>query len=355
MNDSSNQPPLRMLVYTSSTDHGWSDAELVGLVRQAQHCNLALGITGRLVCLERRFVQVLEGPGQTAMDLYRRIRLDPRHAEVTLLHEAAILERAYTGWSMDLVHGRDLPQAETEALLARVVREQNQRAGNWPAVLKGIRDLDSSISHIGPRVLPQQGRAYATVERLVESARALVLRDGLAATTIPSIATQANVSLNTAYRYFASTDQVFSAMVRRWQTRRLEAFALRLEERTFACVEEIAREISTHISETYFANDLVPVKIREVALRTYHHIAYDALWNLADMIVQTMRRNGLPSDDPALRARIAMALAGLGAQAKMAALYAPGELRTPECRSGMSTILVAAMRVIGPNSGAAPQ
>ena len=341
MKISPQNPSLRMLVYTSASRQNWSVAELEALAVHAQGRNLELGITGQLMFLDGRFFQILEGPGQGPLDLYRRIRRDPRHQDALLLHEAAIAERAFQDTAMAVMNAADLSQAQMEWLLRGGAAAASSPKRTWGGMLRG---LDAAESGTGPRVMPQQGRAHATVERLLESARAVMLRDGLAAATIPSIATEANVSLNTAYRYFASTDQVFSAMVRRWQTRKLSAFALRLGDLAFTGIEDIAREISDHISQTYLANDLVPLKIREAALRDHHHIAYDVLWNLAEIILQTLRHNGLPCDDPTQRARIAMALAGLGAQAKMAALHAPAELRTAASRASMASILVAAMR-----------
>ena len=343
MNETSNQPPLRTLVYTSSSEHGWSDAELTGLIRQAEFRNLSLGVTGRLVYINGRFIQVLEGPGQTAMDLYRRISRDPRHSEVMLVYEASVLERAYVGWSMDLVHGRNVPKAQSVKLLARVAAGQNQPAGYWQAVLKGIRDLETSMPNGGVSVAPQQGRAYATVERLLDAARKLMLRDGPSAAAIPAVAALANVSVNTAYRYFSSTDQIISALVRRWQTARLAAFTVRLAELRFASMDDLAREIADHVALNYLANDLLPLQVRQAGLRNYHRIAYDELWEIAGMVVETIRRDGLADCDPAQRARVAMAFAGIAAQAKMAALHAQDQLRTEEFRAAMVLSLLDAV------------
>ena len=57
-------------------------------------------ITGALVLLDGRFVQVLEGAKEKVDALMRRIRRDVRHNNLVVLGEWPITARLFVGWSM---------------------------------------------------------------------------------------------------------------------------------------------------------------------------------------------------------------------------------------------------------------
>ena len=57
---------LVSLVYMSVAADELTDAELVGLLRDARLKNGALGVSGLLVAKGGRFMQVLEGPESTS-------------------------------------------------------------------------------------------------------------------------------------------------------------------------------------------------------------------------------------------------------------------------------------------------
>jgi AcrR family transcriptional regulator len=248
--------------------------------------------------------------------------------------------RAYPIWSMELLTDRDLTADVATDLLAQTRAGAEKSESYWQAVLKNIGALEKSLKSSGDNLRPQQARAAASIERLIDAAFVVVGREGLPDSNMQAIAAEANVSLTTAYRYFSSTDQVMGALVRRWQTRRLAAMAVRLAELRFASAGALAREIVDAVGDTYLQNDLVPLRIRRMALRDHHRIAYAELWDLALIVQETLGRSGLALGD---RARIAMALAGLGAQAKMAALHAPEQLHSPSFRRDLTSVLMAAL------------
>jgi len=316
----------------------WTDILLTDLQRGAADRNLSLAVTGRLVFLGDRFIQALEAPGEVAMDLYRRICLDQRHKEVLLLFDSQMPERAFASWSMDLVTADDLTSVQFDDLRARSADRSRARG-----ILAALRGLEGAFASSGPRVVAQQGRAQATIDRVLDAGRAVFLRGGVPATTMQAVAQEAHVSLNTVYRYFASTDEIARMFVRRWQLRQIANFAARLSEITVVRPADLADAIIGHVIDTYCRNDLVPQRVRTAALRDHHRIAYAELYDLAAMIVQAMERNNLDTADPGMRGRIAMALAGIGAQAKMAALHEPAQLRSPGFRSQGARSLIDAM------------
>ncbi len=72
-------------------------ADIAGRARQA---NAALDITGLLIFDGQRFCQQLEGPQKTVLKLIERIRNDPRHINVEVLHHGPLAGRRFQSFSL---------------------------------------------------------------------------------------------------------------------------------------------------------------------------------------------------------------------------------------------------------------
>ncbi len=72
-------------------------ADIAGRARQA---NAALDITGLLIFDGQRFCQQLEGPQKTVLKLIERIRSDPRHINVEVLHHGPLAGRRFQSFSL---------------------------------------------------------------------------------------------------------------------------------------------------------------------------------------------------------------------------------------------------------------
>lgn len=334
---------LRCLAYTSQATHSWSVPALHSLANQALDRNLALGVTGRLMYLRGRFIQVLEGPGLTAQDLYRRIQHDARHTDVTQLINAEIKQRTFQGWTMELLLEEDLTPGQPDGLLKLITPTPAPTGSRWNDVLGLIRSIERSGDAEAAKVAPQQSRALATIERLVQAAQRLMISGRFASANMQAVAAEANVSVPTAYRYFSSPDQLVAHVIKRWQARQMATFAHRLAVVEVDSAKGLAGEIVTYVVATYMRNDLVPLSIRTAALRTHQRIAYAELWDLAAVVGDSLRRNGMPAGDSEQQGRIAMALAGLAAKAKMAALQQPALMETAWFRTTMTEELAKAM------------
>jgi len=62
--------------------------------------NKSLGVTGSLCYSAKVFLQILEGPAKAVNELYRRIIMDRRHVDVTLIEYRPIAYRDFANWSM---------------------------------------------------------------------------------------------------------------------------------------------------------------------------------------------------------------------------------------------------------------
>jgi hypothetical protein len=72
-------------------------AEIAG---QARTRNALLGITGLLVFDGMRFCQQLEGSQKEVLKLAERIRNDPRHTGVEILHHGPLAQRRFHQFSL---------------------------------------------------------------------------------------------------------------------------------------------------------------------------------------------------------------------------------------------------------------
>ena len=72
-------------------------AEIAGHARLA---NAELDITGLLIFDGQRFCQQLEGPHNAVLKLIERIRTDPRHINVEVLHHGPLAQRRFQQFSL---------------------------------------------------------------------------------------------------------------------------------------------------------------------------------------------------------------------------------------------------------------
>jgi uncharacterized membrane protein (DUF373 family) len=86
--------------YISFAKEAMSPQELLGLLRECRENNAGNGVTGMLLYANATFLQVLEGDERVVDDLFNKIRKDPRHTSLRMLHRMPIQSRQYSEWSM---------------------------------------------------------------------------------------------------------------------------------------------------------------------------------------------------------------------------------------------------------------
>nr|Q8S9F1.1 RecName: Full=Photoactivated adenylate cyclase subunit beta; AltName: Full=Photoactivated adenylyl cyclase subunit beta [Euglena gracilis]BAB85620.1 beta subunit of photoactivated adenylyl cyclase [Euglena gracilis] len=92
---------LTTLTYISQATRPMSRLDLSAIMRTATRRNAQQSITGTLLHVNGLFVQTLEGPKDAVVNLYLRIRQDPRHTDVTTVHMAPLQERVYPSeWTL---------------------------------------------------------------------------------------------------------------------------------------------------------------------------------------------------------------------------------------------------------------
>lgn len=88
------------LLYISSAAKPMSDEELLELLQECRRNNHKEGITGMLLYYCETFIQVLEGKEEDIEALFKTLKKDPRHNNVTVLEKKRITERKFPEWSM---------------------------------------------------------------------------------------------------------------------------------------------------------------------------------------------------------------------------------------------------------------
>ena len=91
---------LYFILYSSHSKKQFTIQELSDLWKKSVRNNISLGITGMLIHLNERFVQLLEGEKTIVEGLYEKIVRDERHNDVTLLLKGTLNNRNYENWLM---------------------------------------------------------------------------------------------------------------------------------------------------------------------------------------------------------------------------------------------------------------
>ena len=97
MEDSDN---LWQIIYTSAACEPMDQLALEALLTESRDNNARRGVSGILLYASESFLQVLEGDKAAVWKTYLKIASDCRHEQLILLHEQALGQRDFPGWSM---------------------------------------------------------------------------------------------------------------------------------------------------------------------------------------------------------------------------------------------------------------
>ena len=88
------------LVYTSYAVEPFLEEDLIQLLIKNRTYNKQKHISGILLYLNGKFIQVLEGKKSEVLALYTIIEKDPRHKKVRIVIEGSSSHRFFKDWSM---------------------------------------------------------------------------------------------------------------------------------------------------------------------------------------------------------------------------------------------------------------
>jgi hypothetical protein len=91
---------LLSIAYVSATTEAMTEDGVAAILVKSRANNRRLGLTGALLYHGGRFIQMLEGPDDEVRARYEIIAADPRHRNVQLISDTAIVERQFPEWTM---------------------------------------------------------------------------------------------------------------------------------------------------------------------------------------------------------------------------------------------------------------
>ena len=147
---------IRRVSYLSSARRSFSHSELMLLCGGFAAANAACHITGVLIHLGDRFMQVIEGEHTAVEVLLRRIERDPRHGDMAIMSDEQQSRRVFAQWNMGCVHvgeRYELSPTQWEDVCARSQRLLSDTA----STREGIGRLICSL----PGLLLRSGSAAA--------------------------------------------------------------------------------------------------------------------------------------------------------------------------------------------------
>lgn len=88
------------IVYYSEATKIFSEQEIIDLLTKANQYNSSRGITGCLVYANNKFIQLLEGEHDVVVELYEKIKKDPRHKNILNVIEMSVSQKLFPNWGM---------------------------------------------------------------------------------------------------------------------------------------------------------------------------------------------------------------------------------------------------------------
>lgn len=115
---------LHQLIYRSRATSPATEEEISTILAQSEKNNGPLGISGCLIYYNERYLQFLEGKEEKVETLYKTIKQDKRHYDVTTLGRFKAEERVFNNWKMAFMQKDKVENfIETEALLSEKIKE----------------------------------------------------------------------------------------------------------------------------------------------------------------------------------------------------------------------------------------
>lgn len=205
------------------------------------------------------------------------------------------------------------------------------------------------------RVMPRQARAVVSVERLLAAAERIVRqRRRIDVLSIETVAAQAGVTPQAAYRYFADIHELITLAVRRILVVEHERLLDFISAQAFETETELAIAAVAFIIRAFRMLERAPPSLSHTLLKGYFDVCYDACWILSDLLQDRLARQG----GPCARLGMVELAAGLTATTAMARLFALKDaalLGQPGAQRTMLASFIGALQPPSANGETKPQ
>lgn len=103
---------IQEIIYVSTLAADEPLRAVADIAAKSRSTNRRLDITGLLVFDGMNFCQQLEGGAQALAELMRRIHEDPRHTQVTVVHQGPLDKRRFWNFSLGYTSAEDIEALE---------------------------------------------------------------------------------------------------------------------------------------------------------------------------------------------------------------------------------------------------
>ncbi|NLR94702.1 MULTISPECIES: BLUF domain-containing protein [Flammeovirga] len=141
------------LCYISTRKHDLDDDILKQILLHSRENNRFRNLTGILVLLKDKFIQILEGDENDVNDIYNKIMKDNRHQYVQKVYSGEIEKRNFKTWAMAFheIHWDDLEDAglvkeyDKSISLEQYLKEKDHYIIEFLKSYNGINELQLNL------------------------------------------------------------------------------------------------------------------------------------------------------------------------------------------------------------------
>lgn len=113
------------LLYTSQARIDLTEAEVLNILQTSRENNEKTRVTGILCYSKKDFIQVLEGPEKSVLNLYTQIAEDTRHQRCKLISIDLSDKRIFESWSMGYISVSDSKMQQLRHELPSKINHDN--------------------------------------------------------------------------------------------------------------------------------------------------------------------------------------------------------------------------------------
>jgi AcrR family transcriptional regulator len=252
-----------------------------------------------------------------------------------------------TGQRALLLAGDDLTDSDHAGL--RAALDRLEQVDVWElAASRSLRDIAAGpigeLISTAFRVMPRQPRSMETVERLLAAGEAIVKRKRrLDRLTMETVADEAGVTPQAAYRYFGDVHALILLGMRRVLAIEHERLLAFMTAQAFDTEADFANAAVAFVIQAYQGMARIPAAMRDRIARDYFDICYDVLWKVSEAIHSEMVRRGDSCAGVGVM-QLAAGLTAVAAVTKSLLLRDIALLRQPGAQLMLVDIFLGALR-----------
>ncbi|MEN9898738.1 MAG: hypothetical protein RLZZ66_2387 [Pseudomonadota bacterium] len=156
------QENIYQLVYASKVAEGFSEKDLIDILRTSRKNNKAIHISGALVYNKGYFLQMIEGEQVVVDALFKKITHDVRHEKISRFYRGTVPNRVFPDWYMgffqneadenidlsELVNLCESQHPASQFFLERLLEVQKKLLDTYHTTADSVREINWIIEEV---------------------------------------------------------------------------------------------------------------------------------------------------------------------------------------------------------------